>query len=215
MAYYYKRTDELYHHGILGQKWGVRRFQNKDGSLTPAGKERYLTNSNFKIEDVTAENVDKYLNLLGYDTPEYTVESRKFFETDDTRGNKCNVAVYIDGDYRSSNSKAQNVVRAAKTINDRFIDIEAQVRKDAQKSSEIQDYIFKHSPIWATNSRIFYNMFGTNKRNNEINVYVNVDENGIGDMSYEYDDGANQCYFYKTIDWKTGLFIKKHWDVVE
>ncbi len=31
---------ELYHHGILGQKWGVRRFQNADGSLTPAGKRR-------------------------------------------------------------------------------------------------------------------------------------------------------------------------------
>lgn len=31
---------ELYHHGIKGQKWGIRRFQNKDGSLTPAGKKR-------------------------------------------------------------------------------------------------------------------------------------------------------------------------------
>lgn len=31
---------ELYHHGIKGQKWGVRRFQNKDGSLTPLGKKR-------------------------------------------------------------------------------------------------------------------------------------------------------------------------------
>ena len=32
--------DELYHYGIKGQKWGVRRYQNKDGSLTPAGKKR-------------------------------------------------------------------------------------------------------------------------------------------------------------------------------
>lgn len=32
--------DVLYHHGIKGQKWGIRRFQNKDGSLTAAGRKR-------------------------------------------------------------------------------------------------------------------------------------------------------------------------------
>lgn len=32
---------ELYHHGTKGMRWGVRRYQNKDGSLTPAGKKRY------------------------------------------------------------------------------------------------------------------------------------------------------------------------------
>ena len=34
-------VEELYHHGIKGMRWGVRRFQNKSGSLTPAGKKRY------------------------------------------------------------------------------------------------------------------------------------------------------------------------------
>lgn len=41
---YYFKNDELSHHGILGQKWGVRRFQNKDGSLTASGKKRYDEN---------------------------------------------------------------------------------------------------------------------------------------------------------------------------
>ena len=36
-------NDELQHWGIKGQKWGVRRFQNKDGSLTPAGRKRQMS----------------------------------------------------------------------------------------------------------------------------------------------------------------------------
>lgn len=36
-------NKELQHHGIIGMKWGVRRFQNKDGSLTPKGKKRYTS----------------------------------------------------------------------------------------------------------------------------------------------------------------------------
>ena len=40
--------NELYHYGILGQKWGIRRYQNPDGSLTKAGIRRYGTKTNFE-----------------------------------------------------------------------------------------------------------------------------------------------------------------------
>jgi hypothetical protein len=37
------RDDELFHYGTLGQKWGIRRYQNPDGSLTDEGRARYRT----------------------------------------------------------------------------------------------------------------------------------------------------------------------------
>ena len=40
--------DELYHHGILGMHWGIRRYQNKDGSLTAEGIKRYRTDLKFQ-----------------------------------------------------------------------------------------------------------------------------------------------------------------------
>lgn len=50
MRYILISEDELYHHGIKGQKWGVRRYQNEDGSLTAKGKQRYGTKENFERE---------------------------------------------------------------------------------------------------------------------------------------------------------------------
>ena len=46
-------NDEISHHGIKGQRWGLRRYQNKDGSLTPAGRKR------------VAKMKDEYTQLTG------------------------------------------------------------------------------------------------------------------------------------------------------
>lgn len=56
----------LVHHGIIGQKWGVRRYQNKDGSLTSAGKKRYGEDSESdKIEKIEPRVI--YENKYGRD----------------------------------------------------------------------------------------------------------------------------------------------------
>ena len=55
----------LAHHGIEGQKWGVRRFQNEDGSLTAAGRERYLKLQAYK-EKQSAKLDATYERHTGY-----------------------------------------------------------------------------------------------------------------------------------------------------
>ena len=42
--------NHLEHHGIIGMKWGVRRYQNKDGTLTNAGKKRYSPDGDAEAE---------------------------------------------------------------------------------------------------------------------------------------------------------------------
>ena len=65
----YLRMHELYHWGIKGQKWGIRRYQNPDGSLTEEGKVRYGGDSYDKLKqnqkdryyaDLTKDRVGTY-----------------------------------------------------------------------------------------------------------------------------------------------------------
>ena len=55
-------NNELYHHGIKGQKWGVRRFQNSNGSLTTAGKKRYSGKE--KHSDYTESHSKKHVSQM-------------------------------------------------------------------------------------------------------------------------------------------------------
>lgn len=61
----FQKTDELYHYGILGMKWGFRRYQNKDGSLTPAGKRRAAKLKNQYLEVTGKRLVGRAVSTKG------------------------------------------------------------------------------------------------------------------------------------------------------
>lgn len=62
----YRQNLELYHHGVKGMKWGVRRYQNSDGTLTDKGKKRYA-------RDAREKEFDRYDDLSG----QYFKKSKK------------------------------------------------------------------------------------------------------------------------------------------
>ena len=89
---------ELYHHGILGQKWGVRRYQNDDGTWTTAGKERRRKlrkwdPRRFQNEDgsLTEEGKVRYMEAARRGKLNYKKLSNADLDMINTRFNKENI----------------------------------------------------------------------------------------------------------------------------
>lgn len=121
MEYRVVQSNELSHHGILGMKWGVRRYQNSDGSLTDAGKKRYAkdtkdvydqmskTEKLKRRRDAKKEKLDKELNYYNpskrkiYDANQAYKKADKAYQRSLKRGQKLfNEFDKKYGDYRAN-----------------------------------------------------------------------------------------------------------------
>lgn len=126
-------SNQLYHWGIKGQKWGVRKYQNKDGSLTPAGKKRYDRDADERGYDRTSSTGERY-KVVG--------EGKK------QRNERLNADVdrYVKEDRertRTLMNETAGMTRNLKTIADKSIKNNPKQKMDLSKMSdkEMRDQI--------------------------------------------------------------------------
>lgn len=114
----YIHSDDLYHWGIKGMRWGVRRYQNKDGSLTPAGKKRYgddPDNSDSDDNDTTMDRIE--------------ARKRRTMETGDVKTAYKNRSYYSDDELRQVINR-YNLEKQMKDITDKDVVVgESKIQK--------------------------------------------------------------------------------------
>ena len=117
-------NDCLYHHGVKGMKWGVRRYQNSDGSLTSAGKKRYARDAREKeFSNYDASTGKYYKTSKKNGRTDLEADSNRYVKEDLSRARKLT-------------DEASGLTRNLKTANDQSIRNKSKTRMDLSNMTD-------------------------------------------------------------------------------
>ena len=113
----YVSAHELYHHGIKGMRWGVRRYQNSDGTLTNAGRKRYKSTS---LTSYVARRQNKKVDK-GFDNWKTNAQKKTDAISAGKKANEARINYQISGDktqkkeYKQANKEYKKALRGNTT----------------------------------------------------------------------------------------------------
>lgn len=129
--------SELYlmHHGIKGQKWGVRRYQNEDGTLTEAGKKRYINSYGEENHQKMAKDYQKSLNTSEYRMGKVKSNMPKYENEINNYKNKLNK---LETKGLKESSKYDKISNKLNIANTKLSDLESTVN---EHKAEIDSFL--------------------------------------------------------------------------
>lgn len=196
-------ADELYHHGVKGMKWGVRKYQNEDGSLTSAGKSRYATVADAKeaYRQAKKTSSDRYSTAVGgIYGGRYTItkNQRKDYSRDLQAFNNS-LAGRTRAKYDYKIAKAQQKGKNDKVAKLR-VKQELDVNRQKKKTSIANAYIRGTYEKQSLGKQVLHDIIGGNKGTVSALVEAGYSKRGAKVMSHLFSDRTNLSFAYAKSD---------------
>lgn len=195
--------DELYHWGIKGMKWGVRKYQNPDGSLTAAGKSRYSTVADAKeaYRKAKKASADKYSTAVGgiYGSRFTVTRNQRKDYSRDVQAYNNSLAARTGAKYDYKIAKAQQKGKNDKVAKLR-VKQELEVNSQKKRTSIANAYIRDTYENQSLGKQIVRGLIGGNKGTVSALVKAGYSERGAKVMSHIFPDDVSLSFAYAKSD---------------